>query len=92
MDARPEVVVVRARADVVGRANFAGPLGSAAKDVGRSAIEVGSANERSREAPGGRGCSEVALAAPRADDDRAPGDDAPPRGAGRAQWWSWRTF
>ena len=51
MDARPEVVVVRARADVVGRANFAGPLGSAAKDVGRSAIEVGSANERSREAP-----------------------------------------
>ena len=50
MDARPEVVV-RARADVVGRADFAGPLGSAAKDVGRSKIEVGSANERSREAP-----------------------------------------
>ena len=68
MDARP------------GRADFAGPLGSAAKDVGRSKIEVGSANERSREAPGGRGCSEVALAAPRADDDRDPGGDAPPGG------------
>ena len=90
MDARPEVVV-RARADVVGRADFAGPLGSAAKDVGRSKIEVGSANERSREAPGGRGCSEVALAAPRADDDRAPGGDAPP-GGGRARSRSWGTF
>ena len=50
MDARAEVVV-RARADVVGRADDAGSLGSAAKDVGRSKIEVGSANERSREAP-----------------------------------------
>lgn len=54
MDARPEVVV-RARADVVGRADDAGSLGSVAKDVGRSKIEVGSPNERSREAPGGEG-------------------------------------
>ena len=31
--------------------NFGGALGSAAKEVGGSAIEVGSANERIREAP-----------------------------------------
>ena len=90
MDARPEVVV-RARADVVGRADFAGPLGSAAKDVGRSKIEVGSANERSREAPRVADVAKWAPPPPGAT-TTAPRGVTPPREAERAKWWSWGTF
>ena len=75
-----------------GRADDAGSPGSAAKDVGRSKIEVGSANERSREAPGGRGCSEVLPAASRGDDDRAPAGDAPPVGGGGGDSGAWASF
>ena len=72
MDARPEVVV-RARADVVGRADDAGSPGSAAKDVGRSKIEVGSANERSREAPPGGGDAATVAKAPSESRTARPG-------------------
>ena len=53
-----------------------------------STDEVGSANERSREAPRGRRCSQVPSGAPRGDDDRAPAGDAPRR-AERARSRSW---
>ena len=80
---------MRARAVVVGRADDAGSLGFARlRREGRG----GSANERSREAPGGRGCNEVPPAASRGDDDRAPAGDAPPVGGGGGDSGAWASF